>query len=178
MALTHQTSLAPRHLPRERALTSPSEYPACAPAFQPELNKSAKCSTRGCDTPAVSANYRRAIRVLFIQRHPNALCKPPMYSKHPHPPPPQEETRRLCGAVPGRPTQPPRGGRKPRSADVTRGDLCAGAVPALWSVGLPFQSRRLRRLPASGAGFGSVGLSSGCAWLGGVPSPCFLMRYY
>lgn len=46
MALTHRTSLAPRRPPRERALTPPPEYPACAPAFQ---HKSAQRHARGRD---------------------------------------------------------------------------------------------------------------------------------
>lgn len=114
------------------------------------------------------------IRVLFIQIHPKVLCKPPMFSKHPRSPKRKRSRAEMCPAVP----------RSLRGAgsDAWQMSLEGISVPEqsrpLWSVGLPFQSHRLRRLPASVAGFENVGLSLDCVLLGGAPSPCFLMHYY
>lgn len=80
------------------------------------------------------------------------------------------EEMRPCRDVPGHPTQPPRG-RKRCLADVTRGGISAGALLALWSVGLPFQSHQLHQLPASVVGFESVGLQLGLCLTWSCPVP-------
>lgn len=96
------------------------------------------------------------IRALFIHIHPKVLCKPPMFSKHPHSPERKCSHAEMCPAIP----------RSLRGAgsdawQMSLEGISAGAVPALWSVGLPFQSHQLHQLPASLAGFESVGLQLG-----------------
>lgn len=106
------------------------------------------------------------IRVLFIHTHPKVLCKPPMFSKHPHSPKRKCSHGEMCPAIPRRLR-----GAGSDAWQMSLEGISAGAVPALWSVGLPFQSHQLHQLPASVAGFESVCLQLGLCltWWCSVP---------
>lgn len=124
MALTHRTSLAPRRPPRERALTPPPEYPACAPAFQ---HKSAQRHARGRDALITDVH-----KECFSSRYtPKCSLQATHASKTSLFPPPPPSPRRKRGRGGMRPSIPR---RKRRWADGARGDCWASTSPPVTPV--------------------------------------------
>lgn len=114
------------------------------------------------------------IRVLFIHIHPKVLCKPPMFSKHPHSP------KRKCGRAEMCPASP----RSLRGAGSDAWQMSLEGISVLE------QSQRCGQwdFPSSHTSCTSflhrwldlkaLAFSLDCVSLGGAPSLCFLMHYY
>lgn len=114
------------------------------------------------------------IRVLFIHIHPKELCKPPMFSKHPHSP------KRKCGRAEMCPASP----RSLRGAGSDAWQMSLEGISVLersqrcgqWDF--PSSHTSCTSFLHRWLDLKALAFSLDCVSLGGAPSLCFLMHYY
>lgn len=114
------------------------------------------------------------IRVLFIHIHPKVLCKPPMFSKHPHSP------KRKCGRAEMCPASP----RSLRGAGSDAWQMSLEGISVLersqrcgqWDF--PSSHTSCTSFLHRWLDLKALAFSLDCVSLGGAPSLCFLMHYY